>query len=180
MPRRADEGAPTEPLPGRSIGPRARARATPPAPPPARPALREFSRSLPMLLLRAHQAVMAEFRPVLRAHGITEQQWRVLRALTTAPHLRAAALSRLTFVSGPSLTRIVRALDERGLARRSAETGDQRAASISITAAGRRLIDEVAPESEARYRTIAARLGSEDTARIYDLLGRLPERLRAA
>lgn len=145
-----------------------------------RQVLREFSRSLPMLLLRAHQAVMAEFRPVLRAHGITEQQWRVLRALSTAPNLRAAALSRLTFVSGPSLTRIVKALDERGLARRRAESEDQRAASISITEAGRRLIDRVAPESEARYRSIAERIGAEDTARIYELLTRLPERLRGA
>ena len=42
-------------------------------------AIRAFSRSLPMLLLRSHQAVMAQFRPVLRAHGITEQQFVEMR-----------------------------------------------------------------------------------------------------
>ena len=47
--------------------------------------LREFSRSLPMLLLRSHQAVMAEFRPILREHGITEQQSRWLGPPTPAP-----------------------------------------------------------------------------------------------
>jgi len=55
--------------------------------------LRDFSRSLPMLLLRSHQAVMAEFRPILRAHGITDTQWRVLRALTTADAVRIRASS---------------------------------------------------------------------------------------
>ena len=43
--------------------------------------LREFDRSLPMALLRAREAVMARFRPLFRLHGVTEQQWRVLRAL---------------------------------------------------------------------------------------------------
>ncbi|MDP7101742.1 MAG: hypothetical protein QF503_11390, partial [Rhodospirillales bacterium] len=43
--------------------------------------LRDFSRSLPMALLRAREAVMERFRPSLRTHGLTDQQWRVLRAL---------------------------------------------------------------------------------------------------
>jgi hypothetical protein len=38
--------------------------------------MREFSRSLPMSLLRAREAVMRQFRPSLRDHGLTEQQSR--------------------------------------------------------------------------------------------------------
>ena len=40
--------------------------------------MRAFSRSLPMALLKAREEVMAGFRPNLRAHAITEQQWRAL------------------------------------------------------------------------------------------------------
>ena len=36
-----------------------------------------------MLLLRAREAVMLRFRDMLRRQGLTEQQWRVLRALAT-------------------------------------------------------------------------------------------------
>ncbi|MDU2926702.1 MAG: homoprotocatechuate degradation operon regulator HpaR, partial [Bradyrhizobium sp.] len=43
--------------------------------------MRDFSQSLPMALLRAREAVMRQFRPILRQHGLTEQQWRILRAL---------------------------------------------------------------------------------------------------
>lgn len=141
-------------------------------------ALRDFSRSLPMLLLRSHQAVMAEFRPVLREHGITETQWRVLRALTTADSMRASQLAALTLISGPSLTRILKALEERRLISRRAEADDMRAARIAITGAGRRLIATVAPFSEARYRSIGERIGAERMDQLYALLGELPERLR--
>jgi len=117
--------------------------------------LRDFSRSLPMLLLRSHQAVMAEFRPILRAHGITDTQWRVLRALTTADAVRISQLAQLTLISGPSLTRILKSLEDRRLLERTAEPDDQRAARITITPAGRALIETVAPHSEARYRGLA-------------------------
>ena len=48
------------------------------------PNLRPFTHSLPMALLRAREATMRWFRPHLAAHGLTEQRWRVLRALTSA------------------------------------------------------------------------------------------------
>ena len=146
--------------------------------PPGADALRAFSRSLPMLLLRSHQAVMAEFRPILRAHGVTEQQWRVLRAQTTGPSVRAAQLAELTLISGPSLTRILRDLEARGLIRRSADRADQRAARIALAPAGRRLIAAVGPHSERRYREIARRIGEDDLQALYALLARVPERLR--
>jgi len=143
--------------------------------PPRR--LRDFSRSLPMLLLRCHQAVMAEFRPMLRAHGITEQQWRVLRALTTDDSLRITRLAALTLISGPSLTRILRSLEERGLVERRQDAGDQRAARISVSADGLRLIETVAPHSEQRYRSIARRVGESRMEELYRLLADLPEAL---
>jgi homoprotocatechuate degradation regulator HpaR len=149
---------------------------TPPAS-AARAQLRDFSRSLPMLLLHSHQAVMAEFRPILREHGITEQQWRVLRALTTSAALRISGLAAQTLISGPSLTRILKTLEQRGLVDRRAEPGDQRAARISITRSGRRLIATVAPHSEQRYRSIAQRVGERDLESLYRLLSTLPERL---
>ena len=41
----------------------------------------EFSRSLPMMLIRALDAVMPRFRDIFKEFGLTEQQWRVLRVL---------------------------------------------------------------------------------------------------
>jgi homoprotocatechuate degradation regulator HpaR len=143
-------------------------------------ALRDFSRSLPMLLLRSHQAVMAQFRPILRRHRITEQQWRVLRALTAEPALRITQLAELTLISKPSLSRIIRTLERRKLVSRSTPQEDQRAAQIAITRSGLELIEQVAPHSEQRYRNIAERFGPQATAQLYELLQRLPAALEAA
>jgi hypothetical protein len=38
-------------------------------------------RNLPRLLLQARESVMGHTRPSLRAHGLSDQQWRVLRVL---------------------------------------------------------------------------------------------------
>src|SRR3982074_2709987 len=73
--------------------------------------MREFSRSLPMSLLRAREAVMRQFRPSLRNHGLTEQQWRILRALTAVDAIEVTELARVAFLLGPSLPRILPALE---------------------------------------------------------------------
>ncbi len=43
--------------------------------------MRPFERSLPMQLMLAREAVMQRFRPHLNARGLTDQQWRIVRAL---------------------------------------------------------------------------------------------------
>ncbi len=140
---------------------------------PEAPPMRDFSRSLPMLLLRSHQAVMAQFRPLLRAHRITEQQWRVLRALASVEEARITRVAELTLISKPSLSRLLPALEARGLVRRGPAADDLRGASIRIAPGGRALLRTVGPHSEARYRAIGERLGEDAMAALYELLPRL-------
>ncbi|PWC35176.1 homoprotocatechuate degradation operon regulator HpaR [Azospirillum sp. TSO22-1] len=129
--------------------------------------LRAFSRSLPMALLKAREAVMARFRPLLREHDVTEQQWRALRALTTVEGLRAGELARLSCISMPSLSRILKTLDKRGLIARSSEDSDQRAVNIAISDEGRRLVARIGPHSEQRYADIAEAFGARRLEALY-------------
>src|SRR5690349_24547242 len=107
--------------------------------------MREFSRSLPMSLLRAREAVMRQFRPALRQHGLTEQQWRILRALTAVETIEVTELARVAFLLGPSLSRILRDLEARDLIERKVAKADLRRAMVSISAKGLKRIDAVAP-----------------------------------
>ena len=77
--------------------------------------MRPFSASLPMALLRSREAVMRLFRPGLRKHGVTEQQWRILRALAHSGPMEVTALAEATFLLAPSLSRILPDLEKRGL-----------------------------------------------------------------
>lgn len=145
--------------------------ATPRAP------MRGFSRSLPMSLLRAREAVMRQFRPSLRNHGLTEQQWRILRALTAVDAIEVTELARVAFLLGPSLSRILRDLEARHLIERRTAKKDLRRAVVSISAKGLKLIEAVAPSSETIYATITKRYGARKLRELQAMLGALESSL---
>ena len=70
--------------------------------PRARRALPDFAHSLPMLLLKARESVMDRFRPVLRRFDLTEQQWRVIRALAEVDERDASELAAESYILAPS------------------------------------------------------------------------------
>ena len=141
--------------------------------------MREFSRSLPMSLLRAREAVMRQFRPSLRRHGLTEQQWRILRALTSVEAIEVTELARVACLLGPSLSRILRDIEARGLIERRAAKADLRRGMVSISARGLKLIEAVAPTSEAIYAAITQRYGPGKLAELQEMLGELERSLAA-
>ena len=135
--------------------------------------LRSFSRSLPMSLLLAREAVMQRFRSSLQLFGITEQQWRVLRALNTIEEIEVTALARATSLLPPSLSRILRDLEARELVLRGAAEKDLRKSLISISDDGARLIDAIAPYSDEIYAEITSTFGEERLAQLQELLKEL-------
>lgn len=135
--------------------------------------MRDFSQSLPMALLRAREAVMRQFRPSLRQHGLTEQQWRILRALAAVDAIEVTELARVAFLLGPSLSRILRDLEARGLIEREVDTRDMRRGVLSISTKGMKLIAQVAPGSEAIYASIANRYGVRKLAALQKMLAEL-------
>jgi homoprotocatechuate degradation regulator HpaR len=143
----------------------------------ARVPMRAFSNSLPMALLRAREAVMRRFRPDLRRHGVTEQQWRVLRALAGRTALEITQLAAETCLLPPSLSRILPQLEARGFVVRQTVPNDLRRASVALSAAGSALIAAHAPQSEAAYRAIEQRFGSERLTQLFDLLRQLEHSL---
>ncbi len=142
--------------------------------------MRPFDESLPMALLRAREATMRRFRPMLAEHDLTEQQWRVLRALAahrgdenTVAGLEVSQLGVVTFLLGPSLSRILTNLEGRNLITRGISRTDRRRASISITDDGLALVARIAPESEVEYAAIEESIGTKRLDQLLDLLQRL-------
>jgi homoprotocatechuate degradation regulator HpaR len=132
--------------------------------------LPDFSHSLPMLLLRGREAVMGYFRPSLLEHGVTEQQWRVLRALSSVEEMEVMMLADATYLLAPSMSRILKDLKKRGLLTRRGDLRDRRRNIVAISSAGRELIDTLSPRSEAAYTEIAERFGSGNFAKLRNLL----------
>ena len=119
---------------------------------------------------------MRQFRPILAEHDLTEQQWRVLRALVDADGpLSVGELADRTFLLGPSLSRMLVSLEDRGVIARSSRAGDARRAEITITQGGLDLVARIAPRSESAYSRIDEQLDSGELDELYRLLARVAQ-----
>ena len=104
---------------------------------------------------------MDHFRPHLHHHGVTEQQWRVLRALAEYGPLDASTLARRVCLLMPSLSRILRDLALAKLLKRTRKEGDGRMVIVSLTPSGRGLFQRMSRESEQIYASLAAAIGRD-------------------
>lgn len=102
---------------------------------------------------------MARFRPVLTDAEVTEQQWRVVRALADVAEATPSELAERCAILPPSMTRIVRTLVDRGFATRRSDRNDLRRTLLSITPAGRELVSAMSPQITAIYDEFNRRLG---------------------
>lgn len=133
-------------------------------------ALRDFDRSLPMSLLKAREAVMRQFIPSLKEHGLSPQQWRAIRSLQQEDGLEISELAERCYLLLPSMSRIAQNLEARKLLERRAVASDQRRAALYLTAKGRALFAKIAPKSVERYANITERFGYGKLELLYELL----------
>lgn len=121
---------------------------------------------------------MAEFRPILARHGVTEQQWRVLRILAEIGEpLDASNLASRASLLPPSLTRILKVLADRNLISVIRDRDDGRRLQVAITDSGNSLIAQVAPESREVYSDLEERYGIEKVELLLNMLEELTEKL---
>ena len=135
--------------------------------------MRKFSESLPMLLLQARETTMEFFRPILVAKGLTEQQWRVIRALYELEECTAQALAQTSCILSPSLSRIIGKMIDEGYVLRRVPGTDQRKTLLRLSKKGLRLHDKVGFPIEEKYQEIQAKLNGEKLETLYDLLADL-------
>jgi len=135
--------------------------------------LPDFNQSLPMSLLRARESVMRKFMPALQAHGLSAQQWRVMRALHDESAQDLSTLAERCYLLKPSLSRIIRNLEARGIVRRLIDARDQRVSLVSISPKGARLFQTILPSSESQYAYITNKFGAAKLQQLYDLLEQL-------
>jgi homoprotocatechuate degradation regulator HpaR len=127
-------------------------------------------RSLAIKLLRAREAVMSHFRPILAAHDVTEQQWRVIRVLSETGPMDATEVADKAFILAPSLTRMIRSLEQRGLITKHRDDSDGRRVLLKLAPGGRAVIDAVMPASRRAYADIDARFGAARVEILLDML----------
>ena len=127
-------------------------------------------RNLPRLLLQAREAVMAHTRPSLREHGLSDQQWRVLRVLGEHGAVETGRIAREAFILGPSLTGMLARMERDGLIMRERDATDQRRTVVAATPLGLELVETLSRSIEAHYAWMEKSLGKQNLRQLYELL----------
>ena len=130
-------------------------------------------RNLPRLLLQARESVMAHNRPSLREHGLSDQQWRVLRVLGEHGVVETGRVAREAYILGPSLTGVLARMERDGLIRRERDPADQRRTVVAATSRGTKMVEKLSHTVEAHYQWLEKSLGKQKLAQLYALLDEL-------
>lgn len=129
--------------------------------------------SLTMALLQAREAAMLFFRPSLNRHGLTEQQWRIIRVLRRYGELESHRLAELVCILKPSMTGVLQRMERDGLVQRRKPRHDQRRVYVGLSPAGHACFNDMVDEVEDGYRRLEEKFGKERVQELLTLLDEL-------
>ena len=133
----------------------------------------KFTDSLPMLLSRALDKVMPNYRSLFQAYDLTDQQWRVLRALWEQKHLTSTEISQITILPTPSLVGILDRLEKKGLIGRFRSVEGRRHVHIIPTQAGRDLQEQILSKVKKIHDDFMQRVTTEEWDELNRILNKM-------
>jgi homoprotocatechuate degradation regulator HpaR len=139
-----------------------------------------FEKSLPIQVARLRTIIVRRFRAVvenLEEHGLTEQQWRTLNALSEVDEIEVMNIGRRCVILPGSMARIIAKLVGEGLVNRRVDSTDARRFFVSLSQNGRTFHAQMRKYSEAVHREIFQDLGTERLAAFQQILNEVIERL---
>ncbi|OBY56879.1 homoprotocatechuate degradation operon regulator HpaR [Pseudomonas nitroreducens] len=126
--------------------------------------------SLTLTLLQAREAAMAFFRPMLNQHGLTEQQWRVIRILRQNGEMESYQLADQACILKPSMTGMLVRLERDGIVKRWKSPQDQRRVYVCLTEQGQQAFVAMSEGMESNYQKIQDQFGAEKLQQLLALL----------
>ena len=114
------------------------------------------------LIRRLHQISFALFLDQAKAFGITPVQYAALVAIGSHPGIDQTALCSIIAFDRTTIGGVVGRLEKKKLIRRLDGAHDRRTKSLSITAAGRRLIRQIEPAVQSTQQLILAPLKTSE------------------
>jgi DNA-binding MarR family transcriptional regulator len=126
---------------------------------------------VPYLLRRIGDTLIERFTDGLRPYGITLPMWRVLAVLHRRGATRFGTLVSQTMIEPPTLSRLVTALQAKGLITKTSSDVDARGVLILPTKKGLEVVERVTPHAFEVERETLAGL-TEDEAEMFRRLVR--------
>ena len=138
---------------------------------------RSHSQEAVLGLLRTTDILRRVLSRVLEGHGVTQQQYNVLRILRGAGEkgLPTLAIAERMVEHAPGITRLIDRLEKKGWVERQRSTGDRRRVVCRITGSGLELLRELDPPIDDLDDSWLAMLSEDEQIQLIRLLDRIRE-----
>jgi DNA-binding MarR family transcriptional regulator len=123
-------------------------------------------------VLMAADHLQTTFAEICERHGVTTDQYKVLRILREAPpggFARGEVAERCIFSRSPDMTRMLDRLTRQGFVKRAPAPGDRRCSVATITRAGRAVLNRIDPEIAAAARRLTKSLNGTQLTQLTEL-----------
>lgn len=120
-----------------------------------------FEESLAAVALGTKEAILAPMRSKLREYHITEPQWRVMRVINDRGATDATGLAEVGLLHAPSVTRILKELEERKLIMRETDAHDRRRSLVTLSPEGRDVVKVISRHVLHMMQEYGRRFGAQ-------------------
>jgi DNA-binding MarR family transcriptional regulator len=114
---------------------------------------------LAALLGQASQMISTEFHQVVRSHGFSVTEWRVLASLFGSKGMSIGHLASISLTKQPTVTRLLDRMEALGHVQRTPQTKDRRVTHVSITPQGQKIVRSLIKQAKAHEEKILEPFG---------------------
>lgn len=135
----------------------------------------DLARFLPYHINRTGVRLASAFGDELARYELTVPMWRVLAALWHGGEQKAGDLMTATSIEQSTLSRLMTAMEKRGLLTRNRSKSDARTVVVKLSAEGRKLTKELIPYALRNERIALRGFSEEEVDRLLNMLSRIYE-----
>ncbi|ANS75851.1 hypothetical protein AWM70_15690 [Paenibacillus yonginensis] len=129
--------------------------------------------SLGFVLGVAYRKVAQLFQHQLKDHNLTPEQWAVLYRISEEEGMIQREIGKRAEKDKPTTTRILVALEQKGLIHKVGGTEDRRSFRVYSTPEGKTKVQEIEPLERAAMKEASADLSEEEYKLLIGLLRRV-------
>jgi DNA-binding MarR family transcriptional regulator len=130
---------------------------------------------LPALLAQASHLISSEFHAVVRQHGFSVSEWRVLATLSGGAAVSIGRLAQVSVTKQPTVTRLLDRMEAKGQVKRLPHDSDRRVTLVRITRAGARTVAKLIDLAREHEHRVLEPFGLARAEQLKDTLRRMIE-----
>lgn len=130
---------------------------------------------LAALLAQASHLISSEFHAVVRSHGLSVSEWRVLASLAGSEPISIGRLAQIAVLKQPTVTRMLDRMEAKHQVERIAHDADRRVTLVRITAAGSRVVSRLITLARAHEARVLEPFGLQRAEELKATLRRIIE-----